>query len=155
MTRARGPAGGQQTIRADLVEYLVVSVGDIDRVDGIGSELASLVDAGTIRVLDLVAVARASDGSVSVAEPDGIPALAALVSTTARRQLLSERDIQLAARALPRGGAGIVVVTEDCWAERLSDAAQRAGGWIAAGDRIPPGLVATVLATHADGAEGV
>ena len=64
--------------------------------------------------------------------------------------MLSERDLALASTALRPGSVGIVVVTEDRWAEPLSLAAQHAGGQIIAGERIPARRVESVLAERTD-----
>lgn len=136
----------QPEVRADLVQYLIVSVADVDGLDSIGAALAGLVEAGALRVLDLVAVVCDHDGDVVVWEPEAVPSLAALTGPGGRRGLLSEHDIELSSLALAPGTAGIVVVTEDRWAEPLSRAAQEAGGRIVAGDRVPPERIAALLA---------
>jgi hypothetical protein len=63
-------------------------------------------------------------------------------------RMLSEHDIGLAALALRPGTAGMVLVTEDRWATPLSRAAQRAGGQIVGGERIPASRIETALAEH-------
>lgn len=133
-------------IEADLVEYLIVAVADVDGLDTVGEALERLVRDGTVRVLDLVALVRHADGSVAVWEPEEASRLRDLVASGPRRDLLSTRDIERASIALRPGSAGVVVVTEDRWAEPLSTAARIAGGRIVAGDRIPPPRVEAVLA---------
>ena len=64
--------------------------------------------------------------------------------------MLSDHDLELASLALPAGTTGVVIVTEDRWAKPLSTAAQRAGGRIIAGDRIPASRVESVLAEKSD-----
>ena len=64
--------------------------------------------------------------------------------------MLSQHDIELASLALRPGTAGIVLVTEDRWAEPLSVAAQRAGGQILGGERIPASRVESVLTDRSD-----
>ena len=59
--------------------------------------------------------------------------------------MLSEHDIELASLALQRGTAGIVLVTEDRWAEPLAVAARQAGGQILGGERIPASRVESAL----------
>ena len=137
-------------IRADLVEYLIVAVGDVDGLATVGEALARLVDEGTVRILDLVALVRHADGEVAVWEPEATPGLEDLIAPDARRQLLSTRDIERASAALRPGSAGVVVVTEDRWAEPLSTAARLAGGRIVAGDRIPPDRIEATLLHHLD-----
>ena len=64
--------------------------------------------------------------------------------------LLSEQDVQVAGLALRPGTAGLVIVTEDRWAEPLSLAARGAGGRIVGGERIPPRRVTDALAERID-----
>ena len=59
--------------------------------------------------------------------------------------VLSEHDLELASFALKPGMPGVVLVTEDLWAKSLSTAAQRAGGQIVAGERIPASRVEAAL----------
>ena len=67
-------------------------------------------------------------------------------TSTARSAACSAtHDIELASLALRPATAGIVLVTEDRWAESLSVAARRAGGRILGGERIPASRVETVL----------
>jgi hypothetical protein len=146
------PDHGQDEVgvRADLVEYLIVAVADRSGLASVGQALAGLVEAGTVRLLDLVVVSCDEDGLVAVEEIDAEPALAALRAAPCDVDLLSERDIELSSLAIPPGSVGVVVVTEDRWAEPLSTAASRAGGRIVAGDRIPPSRVEAALARSHD-----
>jgi hypothetical protein len=59
-------------------------------------------------------------------------------------------DIELAALAVQPNSVGLIVVTEDRWAQPLSKAAQGAGGRIVAGDRIPARRVEAMLAGQPD-----
>jgi hypothetical protein len=68
--------------------------------------------------------------------------------------MLTDHDVALASIALRPGTTGIVVVTEDRWAESLSGAAQGAGGQIIAGERIPPPRVEGALADRSDDEQG-
>jgi hypothetical protein len=79
-----------------------------------------------------------------------VPGMVDLVDHGAGRDLLSWRDIERAAAALRPGSAGVVVVTEDRWAEPLSTAARLVGGRIVAGDRIPPDRIEAALSPHVD-----
>ena len=130
---------------------MIVVAPDRDALATVAPALVDLVDHGTIRVLDLVVVTRERDGSVTVAEADTVDGLAGVFGLGATLgSMLSEHDLELAALALRPGTAGIVVVTEDRWAQPLSAAAKRAGGHIVAGDRIPTSRVEAVLAQRPD-----
>jgi hypothetical protein len=110
-----------------------------------------LVERAAIRILDLVVVTKDAAGAVSQVELDDIDSLAALHINDDFGGMLSDHDIELAALAMRADTTGVIVVTEDRWAQPLSAAAQRAGGQIVAGDRIPAARVATVLAErHAE-----
>jgi Family of unknown function (DUF6325) len=119
-----------------LVEYFVLAVPDESGVAPICEALEHLITQGTIRVLDLVVVEHADDRLV-VREPDSPAALERfgdVVGTTPG--VLSQHDIALAASALPPHVIGVIVVTDDRWAEPLALAVQRAGGHIVGGDRV-------------------
>ena len=147
------PEHGQRPDRVttDLVEYFIVGLPTLDSLGALAPALVELVDRAAIRILDLVMLEKSADGGVSALEleaVEGMEALGDLRSGFGR--MLSDRDIQLAAMALRPGTAGVVVVTEDRWAEPLSVAAQRAGGQIIAGDRIPASRVESALADRSD-----
>lgn len=154
MIDARDPGQHRPAVRSDLVEYLIVSVADVDGLASVGAAIAELARADTVRVLDLVALVCDRSGATVVLEPSSVPELVALLGTGAEEGLLSERDIELAALALQPGTAAVVVVTEDRWAEPLSIAATAAGGQIVAGDRIPPRRVEAALAEQTDDGAG-
>jgi hypothetical protein len=142
-------------VMADLVAYLIVAVPDLASLGELVPALADMAAAGTIRILDLVAVARHADGSIEVLEFDAVESLVALAQLEGRLPgLLSDHDIAMASVALRPGTAGIVFVTEDRWAEPLSAAANRAGGQILAGERIPPSHVRMALLDVTDDVKG-
>jgi Family of unknown function (DUF6325) len=150
MTQPRDP-NQQDAVHADLVEYLVVVVPGVDSLSTVATALADLVRGGTVRILDLVVVVRDAAGELETSEPDAIDGMAVLDELQLETgRWLSLHDIELSALALQPGTAGVIVVTEDRWAEPLSTAARLAGGRIVAGDRIPPQRVETVLAEHTD-----
>jgi hypothetical protein len=126
----------QRVMSTGLVEYFVLAVPDESGVAVICKALQQLIAQGTIRVLDLVVVEHADDRLV-VHEPDSPAAPerpSDVVGTTPG--VLSQHDIALAASALPPHFIGVIVVTDDRWAEPLALAVQRAGGHIVGGDRV-------------------
>jgi hypothetical protein len=126
----------QRVMSTGLVEYFVLAVPDESGVAVICEALDHLIAQGTIRLLDLVVVEHADDRLV-VREPYSPAALERpgdVVGTTPG--VLSQHDIALAASALPPHVIGVIVVTDDRWAEPLALAVQRAGGHIVGGDRV-------------------
>lgn len=146
VTDAREPADRGEEVTSDLVEYVIVAVPDEDSLGAVVPALAELVRTARIRILDLVVVVRDDEGAVTVREFEAVESLAALRDVEGEvGGMLSHHDIALASIALQPGSAGIIVVTEDRWAEPLSAAARGAGGQIIAGERIPPPRVESAL----------
>ena len=84
-------------------------------------------------------------------EFEAVSSLAALADVEGQvGRLLSDNDLAMASVALRPGTAGVIVVSEDHWAEPLSLAARKAGGQIVGGERVPPSRVEAVLADSAD-----
>ncbi len=136
MTDEIGRRRRAMAVDADLVEYLIVVVEDLDSLGTVATAIAELVEAETIQVLDLVAITRTDDrdASVSVFELEAVPSLAVLRDVKGEvGGRLSDRDIDRAAVVLEPGTAAIILVAEDRWARPLSAAARRAGGRIIAG----------------------
>jgi len=132
---SRADAGA--ALDGDLVEYLLVSVATLDRVDGVVAAVAELVRSGTIRLIDVVLLRRAGgQASVVVGEADDVEELSPLSALADRRARLSSHDIALAAVTVGPDDAALLLLVEDRWAASLSAAAQRAGGRFAGGERV-------------------
>jgi hypothetical protein len=143
------------TVAPDLIEYLIVEVPDLDALASLAPALAELVDTGKIRILDLVAIEKSALGAVTALELDVVDSLTALNDVDGDvGGMLSRHDIELAALAIQPGTAGLVLVTEDRWAEPLSVAAQGVGGQILGGERIPSSRVESVLFERSDDEAG-
>jgi hypothetical protein len=115
------------------------------------TELASLVDAGTIRVLDLLILAKDADGSVEALEIDDLDALDELRSIeTALATILAEEDVEHLAAAMEPGTVAGVLVWENRWAAPIAVALRRSGGELVATGRVPiQAIVASLDATDA------
>jgi len=138
----------------DLVEYLIIVVPDVASLATVAEALSGLVRAGTIHLLDLAVVVKEKDETVRVLEVEAIDSMASLRDVEGDLGgMLSEHDLELASFAVRPGSVGIVLVTEDRWAEPLSAAARHAGGLIIAGERIPAARVEAALADRLAGGE--
>ncbi len=134
-------------LRTDLVEYLIIAMPSVASLSDVTVPLAGLVDAGLVRIVDVVVLSKDADGAVDVLEVDAVAQLVALRKIDGEAgALLSDHDLQLASLALRPGTAGIVLVTEGRWAQPLAEAAVRGGGQIVAGERIPAARVDAALA---------
>jgi Family of unknown function (DUF6325) len=139
------------TVSADLVEYLIVEVPNLGALANVVPALVELVASAKIRILDLVALEKDADGTVVVLELDAVDSMTVLQDLDGGvGGMLSQHDIELASLALRPGTSGIVLVTEDRWAEPLAVAARRAGGRILGGERIPASRVESALIDRSD-----
>ena len=132
-----------RTVDAELVEYVIAVLPDSDAVGELMPAILELVRTATIRLLDGAVVARDAHGETHVAELPSSTDDATVLPT--HRGLLSERDLRLTAEVVPVGSVGVVIVIEDSWATPLADAARRAGGQLAGGERIPPGRLGAIV----------
>src|SRR6476620_10650378 len=88
------------------VDYLVVEfpAGASHFTGEMAAELAALVDAGTIRVLDILILAKDADGSVEALEVDDLDALDELRAVEATlATILAEEDVEHLAAAMEPG----------------------------------------------------
>ena len=112
-------------------------------------ELLKLVDAGTIRVIDILLLSKDADGSVDAIELEDVEDLGPLVELEATlAELLAEEDVELLAAAMEPGSGAGVIVNENVWAAPFASAARRAGGELIANGRIP--IQAIIAAVEAD-----
>jgi hypothetical protein len=133
------------------VQMLVIGFEGGEFRGAIAAELERLREDDTIRVLDLVVVAKDADGNVSAAEGEEGLAMRLLDVTDADISHLEEADaadLWEATEAIPPGGAAAVALIEHRWAIPLRDAIANAGGvpladaWLAPEDIASLGLPA-------------
>jgi hypothetical protein len=94
---------------------------------------------------------RDRDGTPAVLEVDAVASLSALAGVEGEfGGLLSDSDIGFASLAIEPGTAGLVLVTEDRWAEPLAVAAKQAGGQIVGGERILASRLVAALSSLSD-----
>jgi hypothetical protein len=112
-------------------------------------ELLTLVDNGTIRIIDLIILVKNDDGTIDAMELEDVEDLGELRTLEAElAELLAEEDVvNLAAAMDPRSTAGVIVY-ENLWAAPFASAARRAGGQLIANGRIP--MQAIIAAIEAD-----
>jgi fructosamine-3-kinase len=132
------------------VDYLVVGF-PADKADFSGAmadQLKKLMDGGTIRVLDLVMVRKAEDGTVEVAElrehdESEVGELRSLEADLSL--LLATEDVERVGADLEPGNTAAVLVWENTWAGPLASAIRHSGGELIATGRIPTqALIAAV-----------
>jgi hypothetical protein len=142
------------------VDYLVVRFPEGKaRFSGeMATQLRALIENQTIRVLDLVILTKADDGSIDAAElrdvdESEIGELRALERDLAI--LLAEEDVEQIGEMLEPASAAAVLVFENTWAAPFASAIRRSGGEMVASGRIPTqALIATVEADRQTAADG-
>jgi uncharacterized protein DUF6325 len=122
------------------VEYLIVAFPGNQFKGEIIPALADLVDAGTIRIIDLAFVMKDADGAVVTAELGDLDseifkAFDALSPET--MGLLNEEDLAAAGEELDPNSSAALLVWEDTWATALRDAIVNAGGEVLDLERVP------------------
>ena len=141
------------------VDYLVVEfpAGKSNFTGEMASELASLVNAGTVRLLDLLILHKDDDGTIEAFEIDDldeVDELRALEGEIA--EILAAEDVAHLAEAMENGSTAGVLVWENTWAAPFASAARRSGGQLVATGRIPiQAILASLEAEDATLNEGV
>ena len=133
------------------VDYLIVEfpAGASSFTGEMATELAALVDSGTIRVIDILILVKGDDGSVDVIELSDVEELDELRTIEAElAELLAEEDVEHLAAAMDPGTTAGVLIWENLWAAPFASAARRSGGQLIADGRIP--IQAIIAAIEAD-----
>ncbi len=133
------------------VDYLVVEfpAGASNFTGEMADALVALVDAGTIRVIDILILTKNDDGSVDAIELSDVENLGPLVEIEAElAELLAEEDVEHLAAAMEPGSVAGVLIWENLWAAPFASAARRSGGQLIADGRIP--IHAIIAAIEAD-----
>ena len=126
------------------VDYMIVAFPGNKFRGEIGPALADLVDAGTIRIIDLAFVGKNEDGDVVALElteldPDvqaGLEKAGIEVGG-----LFNEDDLADVGDALEPNTSAALLVWENLWATKTAQAIRDAGGELVAFERLPHDVV--------------
>ena len=160
MTDATTEAPTQETDLDSLgpVDYIVVEfpVGASNFTGEMTEELVRLVNAGTIRLIDVLILVKDEDGSVEAMEFSDLDDLGELQALEAKlAELLAEEDVVHLAAAMEPGSTAGVLIWENLWAAPFASAARRSGGQLIANGRIPiQAIIASIEADEAPATEG-
>ena len=130
------------------VDYVIVEFpsGAANFTGEMVEELVKLVEAGTIRVIDVLILVKNADGSVEPMELSEIGELGALEALEAQlAELLAEEDVEHLAAAMDPGSVAGVLIYENLWAAPFASAARRSGGQLIANGRIPIQAIAAAI----------
>ncbi len=140
------------------IDYLVIEfpAGKSSFNGEMADALATLVDDGVIRLLDLLVIQKDEDGSFDAFEIDDAENLGELRGLeTHVAEILAAEDVAHLAAAMENGSTAGVVVWENIWVAPFASAARRAGGQLVANGRIPTqAIIASIEAEEAAMSEG-
>lgn len=126
------------------VDYAIIAFPGNRFRGEIAPAIADLVEAGTIRIIDIAFVGKDADGSTVAMEltdldPDvqeGLENLGIEVSG-----LFSDEDLIGTAEALEPNFSAALLIWENVWARNVAQAMRDAGGVLVAFERIPHDVV--------------
>ncbi len=126
------------------VDYMIVAFPGNQFKGEIAPALADLVDAGTIRIIDIAFVGKDADGDTVAFElteldPEvqkGLDKLGIEVEG-----LFNEDDLMDAGEALEPNSSAALLVWENVWAREVGQAMRNAGGELVAFERLPHDVV--------------
>lgn len=126
------------------VDYAIIAFPGNRFRGEIGPALADLVDSGTIRLIDVAFVGKNEAGEVVAFElteldPDVQESLDSLGIEV--QGLLNEDDLADAAEGLEPNSSAALLVWENVWARKVTEALRNAGGVLLAFDRLPHEVV--------------
>jgi hypothetical protein len=122
------------------VDFVIVEfpAGKSDFTGEMAEELLKLVDAGTIRIIDIMILTKDENGDIDAVELEDLDDLGELARIEADlAEFLAEEDVVNLAAAMEPGSVAGVLVYENLWAAPFASAARRAGGQLIADGRIP------------------
>jgi hypothetical protein len=124
------------------IDYVVIEfpAGKADFSGAMAEKLKELVEAGIVRVLDLLIITKDDDGVVDAFELhefDNEDAGALRELGGGFTELLSEEDVGHIAAALEPGTVAAALVWENSWAAPFGASVRHSGGQLVASGRIP------------------
>jgi hypothetical protein len=135
------------------VDYVIVEfpAGKSNFTGEMAAELVRLVEAGTIRVIDVLILTKNADGTVDAMELEDVADLGPLRELEADlAELLAAEDVEHLAAAMDPGSTAGVLIWENLWAAPFASAARRSGGQLIATGRIPiQAIIASIEADEA------
>ena len=131
------------------VEFAVIGFPGNNFKGEIAPALGDLVEAGTIRILDLAFVSKDGDGNVVAVEVEDTDSaiFQAFERIGAERGgLLNAADLEAAAEVLEPNSSAAIIVWEDLWAKDLVEALRRADAVVVERHAVPYELVQAAVA---------
>jgi uncharacterized membrane protein len=129
------------------LDYTVIGFAKNDFDGSIAREIGKVVDAGIVRLVDVVFVTKDAAGNVDIVELDNSddPKFVSFSGLLADRMgLFTPEDIAGIADELPADTSALIILWENKWAEKIKAAILDANGFLVAHARIQPEALAAL-----------
>lgn len=126
------------------VDYAIFAFPGNNFKGEIAPALAELIENGTVRIIDLTFVTKDENGDVAALEMNDFDAEVAAGferSGFSVDGLFNEEDIQAAGEELEPGSSAALLVWENVWAKKFTQAVRDADGVLLDFDRLPHDVV--------------
>jgi uncharacterized membrane protein len=126
------------------VDYAIIAFPGNKFTGEIAPAIADLVENGTIRIIDIAFVGKDEDGNTAAFELTELDpeVQASLESVGIEVQgLLNDEDLQSTAEELEPNSSAALLVWENVWARKVTQAMRDAGGVLVAFERLPHDVV--------------
>jgi hypothetical protein len=126
------------------LEYTVIGFTGNEFDGSIAREIGRVVENGTIRIVDAVAIIKDAGDDVAIVEIDAKsdPRFASIAPLLKDRMgLFTPEDLATIAESLPSDTAALVILFEHRWAVHVKEAIAAAGGQLIARAVIPPEIL--------------
>ena len=126
------------------VDYAIVAFPGNKFRGEIAPALAELVEAGTIRIIDVAFVGKDADGNavgMELNEMDDDVRAGLENAGFVEGFLFNEEDLQAAAEELEPNSSAALIVWENVWARKVTQAMRDAGGEVLDFERLPHDVV--------------
>ena len=131
------------------LEYAVIGVSDLQRTNALISEMNAIQAAGQVRVVDLVFVEKAADGTLVTKEASDLSEaeLARYGGITGNLMgLLTAQDVEQLAEPIPSETSALIVLFEHTWVIGLTEAVRQGGAVVFSGGMVSQEALAQVSA---------
>lgn len=132
------------------VDFIMIGFEDLPRSADIADGVRSLIESGTIRIIDLIFVEKDNAGTLRVREMSDLSeeAYSAWDAVTDDIEgMLTTEDAENLASELPAGNSAVLALYENTWARELSNTIASAGGEVVANLRIPRSVISELEVT--------
>lgn len=126
------------------IDFVLLEFAGGHDLGSTATALVELVENGTIRLYDLVAISKADDDTYDFVELENLGGDVSFLAG-ARSGLLGDDDLQAASEAMLAGTTALLLMYENTWAIPFVSAALDAGGTMIASQRVPAEDVIAVL----------